>query len=117
MIGVDTGLIVALFLKEDDERHEAAKTLFRSARNHGGLFVSATALLEAVWTLKALHGYDDAAMKRLTLSLCSLPGVVVEHMEAVFAYATDADHNVPLSASLIDAANRSAGCSHTERLE
>ncbi len=117
MIGVDSGVIVNLFVSDDPQHHEAARALFRDAREDGGIFISSAALLETVWTLKTLYGYEDDAMKRMLLSLCSLAGSTVDHMDAVFAWASDEDTAADLADILIAAANKKNGCQKTVTLD
>ncbi len=113
MIGVDSGVVVNLFVSDDPRQHEAARSLFRDAREDGGIFISSAALLETVWTLKTLYGYEDEAMKRMLLSLCSLAGTTVEYFDAVFAWASDEDTVADLADVLIAATNKKAGCERT----
>ena len=110
MIGVDTAVVVSLFVNDNPAHHAAAKALFRQRHEEGPVFICSTVLLEAVRTMKTLYGYEDDAMKRMLLSLCSLPNTVVEHMDTVFAYATDEETDIDLAEILIAAANRKNGC-------
>ena len=113
MIGADTGLVVSLFVKDDPRQHRAARTFFSERHEEGSIFICSAVVLEAVWTLKALYGYDEAAMKRMLLSLCSLKGTVVEHMDAIFAWASDDSATADLADVLIAAANKKNGCART----
>ena len=113
MIGVDTTVVVSIFVNDNPPHHVVAKALFRQRHEEGSVFICSAVLLEAVRTMKTLYGYGDDAMKRMLLSLCSLPNTTVEHMETVFAYATDEEADIDLADALIAAANKKNGCAMT----
>ncbi len=113
MIGVDTTVVVSLFVKDNPAHHAAAKALFRQRHEEGRIFICGAVLLEAVRTMKTLYGYEDDAMKRMLLSLCSLPNTVVEHMDAVFGWASDEEMSADLPDVLIAATNAKNGCVST----
>ena len=52
-------------------------------------------------------------MKRMLLSLCSLKGAVVEHMDAIFAWASDEETAAEIADVLIATANKKSGCRRT----
>jgi len=110
LIGVDTTVVVSLFVNDNPAHHSAAKALFRQRHEEGPVFICGAVLLEAVRTMKTLYGYEDDAMRRMLLGLCSLPNTVVEHMDTVFAYATDEEVGIDLADALIAAANRKNSC-------
>ena len=113
MIGVDTTVVVSLFVNDNPAHHAAAKALFRRRHEDGPVFICGAVLLEAVRTMKTLYGYEDNAMKRMLVSLCSLPNTVVEHMDTVFAYASNEEITIDLSNALIAAAAKKNGCATT----
>jgi len=113
LIGVDTTVVVSLFVNDNPAHNAAAKALFRQRHEDGPVFICSAVLLEAVRTMKTLYGYEDDAMKRMLLSLCSLPNTVVEHMDTVFSYATNEEADIDLVDILIAAANRMNGCAAT----
>lgn len=82
MTGVDTNVLARLLLADDEDQTRAAQRLADSATQGAGLFISAFALLELAWLLKAKKFRQEeiaGALERLV----SADGVRVSNRTAV----------------------------------
>lgn len=81
MIGLDTNVLVRLFVG-DHPVETAAATGFLSERTENDpAFVSAAVLCELVWVLRRSHGYADAKVHQAVQSLFESANIVIERAE------------------------------------
>ena len=79
MISFDTNVVVRLLVDDDAVQCERASRAFRQAVADGGVFVSATVLVEVVWVLPSRVQKDRATIVAALRRLVASEGVTVEH--------------------------------------
>jgi len=79
MKSFDTNVAVRLVVEDDPGQCERAGLAFRRAVAEGGVFFSATVLVEVAWVLRFACKQDRAAIAAALRRLVDAPGVVVEH--------------------------------------
>lgn len=86
MIGIDTHILLRLWLDDDPAQNRRIDTLFAT---HGGtpgsLLVTDVVLVEAVWTLKSAFEQDRQAQSLAVRSLLQETAFAFEDREAVAA--------------------------------
>jgi predicted nucleic-acid-binding protein len=91
MIGVDTNVLVRVFVDEAPEQTSAALHLLSGLSQDDPAFVSTIVLIELVWVLKRSYGFDDNATLVAVDSLLESANIEIEHAEMVQA-AVSAAH-------------------------
>jgi predicted nucleic-acid-binding protein len=79
MVAVDTNVIVRLLTGDDRRQYAAARRLFATE----SVWVAKTVLLETVWVLASLYGFDWRAIHSALVGLLGLSNVEVEDDAAV----------------------------------
>ena len=114
MIGVDTNVLVRLFV-HDNAQESAAVVKFMSDRSTDDpAFVSAVVLAELVWALDRTYDYTPEAIHEALDGLFESTNIVIENealMQAAVGLA--AQENADVSDSIIAALTASAGASRT----
>ena len=75
MRAIDTNILVRYLTGDDPE--QAARA--RAAVDAGGIFASATVLLESEWVLRSVYGLSGREAAAALRSFAGLPGVSVEN--------------------------------------
>jgi predicted nucleic-acid-binding protein len=75
----DTNVAVRLVIEDDPAQCERAGLAFRQAVAEGGVFFSATVLVEIAWVLRVACKQDRAAIVAALRKLVGATGVTVEH--------------------------------------
>jgi len=86
MIGIDTNVLVRVFLEDDVDQAEAAKKLMVAASKRNQLFISSYALLEFVWVLK-VKNFTRKEIYEAIITLADSPGVTIGQREVVLSAA------------------------------
>jgi predicted nucleic-acid-binding protein len=79
MRSFDTNVVVRLLIEDDPVQCERASLAFRRAVDDGGVFLSATVLVEVAWVLRVACKQDRATIAAALRRLVSTMGVTVEH--------------------------------------
>jgi predicted nucleic-acid-binding protein len=79
MKSFDTNVAVRLLVEDDPAQCERAGAAFRRAVADGGVFFSATVLVEVAWVLRVAYKQDRAAITGALRNLVGTAGVTVEH--------------------------------------
>lgn len=79
MTSFDTNVVVRLVVEDDPEQCERAGIAFRRCVSEGGVFFSATVLVEVAWVLRVACKLDRAAIAAALRRLVGSAGVTVEH--------------------------------------
>lgn len=114
MIGVDTNVIVRLFVKDNAQQTAAAVRFFSARTADDPAFVSAVVLTELVWALERTYRYAAASILEALFSLFESTNIAVEReglMRAAISLA--AERNADISDSIIAALAADAGASST----
>lgn len=89
MKSFDTNVAVRLIVEDDPDQCERAARAFRRGVATGGVFFSATVLVEVAWVLRVAYKQDRAAIAAALRRLISTEGVTVERDQLV-RHAIDA---------------------------
>ena len=79
MKSFDTNVAVRLVVEDDPGQCERAGIAFRLAVSEGGVFFSATVLVEVAWVLRVACKQDRATIAAALSRLVGSAGVTVEH--------------------------------------
>ncbi|MCC6558790.1 MAG: hypothetical protein IT372_38145 [Polyangiaceae bacterium] len=79
MKSFDTNVAVRLVVEDDPAQCERAERAFRRAIAEGGVFFSATVLVEVAWVLRVACKQDRATIAAALRKLVGAAGVTVEH--------------------------------------
>ena len=115
MIGIDTNVIVRLIVNDDERQSRAAE---RFIREHGGsgtpCYVSDVALIETVWVLQTVYGYDRSMVADALAGILEAEQLQFDSPIDVAAAVEDFRHGrAEFADCLIGRINLLAGCSHT----
>jgi predicted nucleic-acid-binding protein len=115
VIGLDTNVLVRLFVEDDAKQAKSARTFVktRCSMEQPG-FVDRVALCEMVWVLGRAHGYARAAIADIVEALLASTDMILED-EALVRSATRAyrDRAIDFADALIGGVNRARGCEAT----
>lgn len=114
MIGVDTNVLVRVFVTDDQRQTELALRFLNQRSGDDLAFVSSVVLAELYWVLDRTYGYDDAAIYEAFDWLLESSNIVVERevlMAAALAVARS--NNADLSDSIIAAIAAQEGALRT----
>jgi len=115
MIGLDTNVIVRLFVDDDPQQAQAARGLVASkcSGNNPG-FIDRVALCELIWVLTSVHGYRRAAVAEVIEMLLENRDMRLEDSDlirsALREYRTS---GVEFADILIGHVNLARGCEAT----
>lgn len=114
MIGVDTNVLVRLFVEDDKRQTERALRFMKKRSGEDPAFVSSVVLAELYWVLDRSYGYDDAAIFETFDWLLESSNIVVEREELMMvALAVARKNKADLSDSIIAAIAAQEGALHT----
>lgn len=114
MIGVDTNVLVRLFVEDDQRQTERALRFMKKRSGEDPAFVSSVVLAELYWVLDRFYGYDDAAIFETFDWLFESSNIVVEREELMMvALAVARKNKADLSDSIIAAIAAQEGALHT----
>jgi predicted nucleic-acid-binding protein len=115
MIGLDTNIIVRLFVDDDPKQVRSARTLVASqcsAQDPG--FIDRVALCELVWVLASVHGYGRHAIAEVVETLVASRDLRLEDHDLVRRALLDyRANNVDFADILIGHVNLARGCEAT----
>ena len=115
MIGLDTNVIVRLFVEDDPKQVQSARNLVtsRCSPETPG-FIDRVALCELVWVLASGHGYGRAAIADVVETLVASRDLRLEDHDLVRLALKDyRSSNVDFADILIGHVNRARGCEVT----
>lgn len=99
MIGVDTNVLLRLFVNDDEIQHKAAVSFFSERGAKEPAFVSSPVLVELIWALSKRYGYEQEKLLDLLAGMTSSSDFVVEHSDLV---SKAVDHCRNVNAGVID---------------
>lgn len=114
MIGMDTNVLVRLFVEDNPQQTKAAIYFLAARSADDPAFVSAVVLVEFVWALDRTYKYADTAIHEALGGLFESTNIVVERdglMRAAVSLA--AERNADISDCIIAALAADAGASRT----
>jgi len=115
MIGLDTNVVVRLFVDDDPKQAELARNLVTgqcSPESPG--FIDRVALCELLWVLSSAHGYSRAALANVVATLLESRDMRLEDDNLVQLALEDyRATNVDFADILIGHVNLARGCEMT----
>ena len=112
-IGVDTNVLVRLFVTDDEVQHELSKAFFSSVADDMIVVVDRVVLAEFYWVLRARYGQRDVAILDIIDMILERSDIEIEDRALVEAALAVARDGADLSDALIATANQRNGCRHT----
>ncbi|MCD7060458.1 PIN domain-containing protein [Pelagibacterium xiamenense] len=111
MIGVDTNILVRLFVADDKNQAAKARAFLSRRTVEDPAYVSVVTLIELMWVLKRGYGYKRDGQLTVLQAFLESANVVLEHEGAVRVIVEQhADTSVDLADILIAETSRMAGC-------
>jgi len=119
MIGIDTNILLRLWLNDDAAQGRRIDALLAVHGNApGSLLVTDVVLAEAIWTLRAVMRQDKAAQLMAVRSLLDEPAFAFEDREVVEqAVALFEEAGCGLADCLVVARHAWQGCQFTATLD
>lgn len=114
MIGLDTNVLLRIFVTDDAAQTELVRTALAKRSEDDPAFVSVVAIVEMVWALKGIYDFDRTKTGQAVASLLDSSNVVVEN-EAVIKRAIDLsrDRNADVADCVVALLGAEAGCTAT----
>jgi predicted nucleic-acid-binding protein len=114
MIGVDTNVLLRLFVDDDAGQHQAARQFFAKRNVQDPAFVPVVVLAELVWALMKRYGYAHSKVLELIEVMTHSADFAIEHVEHV-GRAIDhcRDNGTRLTDVLVAFVAASRGCRAT----
>lgn len=114
MIGVDTNVLLRLYVADDERQHQVALRFLSGRSRTSPMFISVVVLVEFSWTLRRSYGYRTDAIHALLSQLAQTQDVVFERQELVQEALDQASRDgLDLPDLLIAMTNQAAGCERT----
>ena len=114
MTGIDTNILVRLFVQDDRDQSIRVDTLLQKlSSNHPG-FVPSVALAELAWVLRTRYGVSKPQIIGHIQQLLDSPEIVLENEAALKqALRRFGNTNADFADCLIERVSHHAGCTHT----
>lgn len=111
MIGVDTNVLLRLYVNDDERQHEAARNWFAQRTPSDPAHICLIVLLEFIWSLRRTYGYPQSAIDDLLSALLASHDIVIEQAEVVAEALEHArSGRGSLQDMVIALTNRASGC-------
>ena len=113
-IGVDTNILVRLFVKDDAEQSASVARLVRALEEEDVFFINIVVLIETLWTLRRQYGYRKSQLLALVQALLERGDLEIDQYEIVGnAINLSRLLGADISDALIGELNRLSGCDRT----
>lgn len=114
MIGVDTNVLLRLYVSDEPQQHETAIRFFAKRSEESPAYVSMVVLVEFVWALTKTYDYGWNRVLSLVGAMIDLRDMVIEREEIVADALTRAlEEKVDFVDAIIARANADDGCMTT----
>ena len=114
MIGLDTNVLIRLFVQDDPAQFQQAKKVFQSLSEKKPAWISTTNILEVEWVLRSKYDFDRSGVGEILFNLIALPIVVVEEQNTVArAVVLYLDTKADFGECMIASSAQAAGCDKT----
>ena len=114
MKGVDTNILLRLFVRDDEEQHQRSLRVVEAATADGeALFVNHVVLVELCWSLRSAYRYSADQIDMVVVSILNSDAFVVQKRAHVVAALEMPSAGVGLADRLIAAVNAAEGCTTT----
>ncbi|WP_426127038.1 PIN domain-containing protein [Pararhizobium sp. PWRC1-1] len=113
-IGVDTDILVRLFVKDDVRQFASVARLVNTLKDDDVFFINIVVLIETLWTLSRQYGYQKPQLLALAQALLERSDLEVDQYEIVGnAINISRLLGADISDALIGELNRLSDCAHT----
>lgn len=114
MIGVDTNVLLRLYVSDEPQQHETAIRFFANRSEESPAYVSTVVLVEFVWALTKTYDYGWNRVLSLVGAMIDLRDMVIEREEVVAdALSRALEEKVDFVDAIIALANADDGCMTT----
>ena len=114
MIGIDTNVLVRLFINDDERQVALVRSFFEQRSDRDPAYVSIVVLAEFMWVLERTFKFPRADALRAVAGLLEVTDIVIEQNDVVAWALANADSpHVDFADALIAEANRRAGAEKT----
>ena len=114
MFGLDTNILIRLFMKDDAKQTAIAqKWVTENCTPDTPGFINIIVFLELEWVLRSIYRLNDEALADFFSILCNTPHFAVQDCELALAAITDYRNGYDLTDSLIGKINSRVGCERT----
>ncbi|WP_024587218.1 type II toxin-antitoxin system VapC family toxin [Aliihoeflea sp. 2WW] len=114
MIGVDTNVLLRLYVADDASQHATASRFFGERTAESPAYISMIVFVEFIWALTRTYNYGWDRVFALIGALISAQDILIEREDAVTeALARAVEEKIDLVDALIARANADDGCSST----
>lgn len=114
MIGVDTNILVRLFVIDDAAQNASVRAFFAERDAHDPAYVSAIVLAETIWLLRKRYGYSREIITSVLSDMLSSDDFLVEHGEQLAELLErNSGQVMELTDHLIAWSGLAAGCTKT----
>lgn len=114
MIGVDTNVLLRLYVGDDSRQHELARAFFARRSDESPAYISLIVLVELIWSLTRTYKYSWNRVYSLVAALAAARDIVMEHEQVIVsAMETAIEKNVGFVDAIIAAVNAADGCRST----
>lgn len=113
MIGVDTNVLLRLFVDDDPSQHERARAFFAARTADDPAFVSLVVLAELSWVLLKRFGYPQERLLDLIEMMTSSSDFELERLDLVRrTVALCRERKASVADALVAGIGVDHGCSH-----
>ena len=113
-IGLDTNVLVRLFVKDDAEQCASVARLVRTLKGDDVFFINIIVLIETLWTLSRQYGYRKSQLVALVQALLERSDLEIDQYEIVGnAINLSRLLGADISDALIGELNRLSACDRT----
>ena len=114
MTGLDTNILVRIFIEDDPEQYRKVKEFLQSLTPESPGYVSLIALIELVWVLRSRYPLNKAQLIQCMERLLEYPELVIEdHTAVTFALYRFSQFKADFADCLIERLGHAAGCKET----
>ncbi|MFB2553434.1 PIN domain-containing protein [Ensifer soli] len=117
-IGIDTNILVRLFVGDDEGQHAIVRQFLGTLADDDVIVINVVLLVEMVWTLRSRYGYRNVEMMHLLQGLLERRDVEIDDFESVGnAIECVRTSGADMADALIAELNRVSGCARTLTLD
>jgi predicted nucleic-acid-binding protein len=110
MIGVDTNILLRLYVADDHRQHEVAATFFGQRSEDSPAFISLIVFVEFIWSLTRTYKYSWESVYSLVAALTAARDIVIEREQVVVdAMALAIENNVGFVDAIVAATHEAQG--------
>jgi predicted nucleic-acid-binding protein len=114
MIGVDTNILLRLYVADHPTQHKAAASFFSSRTEDEPAYIRLIVLVEFVWALRRTYGYSKDDIATLVARMVDAADIRLERAEIVTNALKASDGSaIGFVDAVIALANLADGCSIT----